>query len=320
MKANSLATSAVILCKSAEQELIRTIQAQIELTQSDHFNAKQVVDINDVFNGFTIAAHLVHRGLHKLSRNEDQKQDQGQITYFLVGLFESAMTALTMYCTAKSKEMHARNDTNGLSATEPSISRGDPKGKKINSEDEIASHLADLLCTMALSLEISRIEDQQVMEGFLSLVLDRVGKMLALYVFQDLRLPMSISPRMTFPGGLEAMADEDLMPNDTQLEAKYLVRLLGRMMDARSIKSASEAESTRNFVEKSRRRIQNTLLEAVFGADDKLFREGLQRPKTPPSQVIEANETSQEDFGDWFTQELWSLVGWDVLRSVFAPR
>jgi hypothetical protein len=325
MKANSLATAAVILCKSAEQELIRAVQEQNKLTQSNPPNTNQVAEINDVFNGATIAFHLVHRGLYKLSRNEDERQHQGQIIYYLVGLFESTMTALTQHCTAISKQKRTPEDTGDSSVASGSARhlislRNNTKEKSLDTEDGTASHLADLLCTMALSLDISRAEDQKVMEGFVSLVLDRVGKMLALYVFHDLRLPMSISPRMTFPGGLEAMADENLMPDDAQHEAKYLVRLLGRMMDAGSTKSVAEANATRSFVKNSRNRIQKTLLQAVFGPDDKLFWDGLQRPKTPPSQVIDAKETNQEGFADWFTQELWRLVGWDVLRSVFAPK
>jgi hypothetical protein len=325
MKANSLATAAVILCKSAEQELIRAVQRQSISTNSTPPNAKQLADINDVFSGITIAFHLVHRGLHKLSRNEDERQHQSQITYYLVGLFESTMTTLTQHCTAISKQKPTPENPGEASVSlgpgsQPNKSRNSTKVKSLHSEDEIALHLADLLCTMVLSLDISRTEDQQVMEGFLSLVLDRAGKMLALYVFHDLRLPMSISPRMTFPGGLEAMADEDLMPNDAQLEAKYLVRLLGRMMDIGSTKSVSEAQATRSFVENAKDRIQKTLLQAVFGPDDKLFRDSLQRPKTPPSQVIDAKETNQEGFAEWFTQELWRLVGWDVLRSAFAPK
>jgi hypothetical protein len=325
LKASSLAIAAVILCKSAEQELIRAVQRQSISTHSTPPNAKQLADINDVFSGVTIAFHLVHRGLHKLSRNEDERQHQSQITYYLVGLFESTMTTLTQHCTAISKQKSTLENTGEASGSlgpgsQPNKSRNSTKEKSLHSEDDIALHLADLLCTMVLSLDISRTEDQQVIEGFLSLVLDRAGKMLALYVFHDLRLPMSISPRMTFPGGLEAMADEDLMPNDAQLEAKYLVRLLGRMMDIVSTKSVSEAQATRSFVENARVRIQKTLLQAVFGPDDKLFRDGLQRPKTPPSQVIDAKETNQEGFADWFTQELWRLVGWDVLRSVFAPK
>ncbi|KAJ6081285.1 hypothetical protein N7499_006159 [Penicillium canescens] len=322
MKANSLATAAVVLCKSAEQELIRAVQEQNKLTQSNPPNINQVADINDVFNGATIAFHLVHRGLYKLSRNEDERQHQGQIIYYLVGLFESTMTALTQHCTAISKQKPSPDDPSVASdsASHLNNQRSNRKEKGLDAEDGTASHLADLLCTMALSLDISLAEDQKVMEGFVSLVLDRVGKMLALYVFHDLRLPMSISPRMTFPGGLEAMADENLMPDDAQLEAKYLVRLLGRMMDAGSTKSVAEAHATHSFVKTARDRIQKTLLQSVFGPDDNLFWDGLQRPKTPPSQVIDAKETNQEGFADWFTQEMWRLVGWDVLRSVFAPK
>ncbi|KAJ5757456.1 uncharacterized protein N7511_006150, partial [Penicillium nucicola] len=322
IKTNSLATAAVILCKSAEQELVHAVQRQIISAQSHTPNSKQAADINGVFTAVIIAFHVVHRALHKLSANANERQNRAQVIYYLVGLFESTMTALTHHCTAISKQKSA-TETTGDPRVVPgtatqSNERTNSREKNLRIGDEIASHLADVLCTMALSLNISRAEDQHVMEGYLSLILNRVGKMLALYVFHDLRLPMSISPRMRFPGGLEAMADENLMPNDAQLEATYLIRLLGRVMHAKSNKSVDEAQATQSFLKSSQNRIQNTLLQAVFGTNDKLFQDGLQRPKTPPSQGIDEKETDQEKFVDWFTQELWRLVGWDVLRSAFV--
>ncbi|CAI7577959.1 unnamed protein product [Penicillium crustosum] len=320
---NSLAMNAVILCKSAEQRLIQTIQNEISMTEQKPSRTEQanMPDTDAVMNGATVAFHLTHKALHKIAGAENGMQHQGQVIYYLVGLFESTTTALTLYCTAISKQNPAiktKSSRHSKPITGTDKQNKLTKGKSSPAKNEIASHLADLLCTMALSLNLTRPEDQEVMEGFLFLVVDRMGKMLALHVFHDLRLPMGICPGMTFPDGLEAMTDEGIMPKEAQLEARYLVWLLDRMLNAESFQSSLEV-STRQFVASAKDRLQKTLLRAVFGPDDHLFRGGLQRPHTPPPQVLDGQQVDQQKFSDWLTQELWRLVGWDVLRTVLAP-
>jgi hypothetical protein len=324
-EANSLAVDAVILCKSAEQRLMQTIQDEIKMTEQKPSQTEQsnTPDTDAVMNGVTVAFHLTHKALHKVAGAENATQHQGQVVYYLVGLFESTMTALTLHCTAISKQELATRNTKSSggpkSAAQPIDQNKHAKQKSSATKSETASRLADLLCTMALSLNLSRTEDQEVMEGFLFLVLNRMGKMLALHVFQDLRLPMGICPGMTFPDGLEAMTDEGIMPNEAQLEAKYLVRLLDRMLNAEPLQSPLEESATRQFVTNSRDRLQKSLLRAVFGPDDHLFRESLRCPHTPPPQVLDSQQIDQGKFSDWLTQELWRLVGWDVLRTMLAP-
>ncbi|CAG8909150.1 unnamed protein product [Penicillium egyptiacum] len=311
-EANPLAVDAVILCKSAEQRLIQTIQNESKKMEQEPSQTEKAntPDTEAVMNGVRVAFHLTHKALRKIAGAENATHHQAQVVYYLVGLFESTMTVLTLHCTAISKQRSAAQSEEQNKHT---------KEKSSATENEVASRLADLLCTMALSLNPTHIEDQEVMEGLLFLVLNRMGKMLALHVFHDLRLPMGICPGMTFPDGLEAMTDEGIMPNEAQLEAKYLVRLLDRMLNADSVRSPLEGSATRQFVANAKDRLQKTLLRAVFGPDDHLFREGLRRPHTPTPQALDDKEMDQEKFSDWLTQELWRLVGWDVLRTVFAP-
>ena len=324
-EANSLAVDAVILCKSAEQRLIQAIQNESGMTKQKPSQTEQanMPDTDAVINGATVAFHLTHKALHKMAGAENATQHQGQVVYYLVGLFESTMTALTLHCTAISKQEPTGKNTKSsggpMSATRRVEQNKHTKENSLPTQNTIASRLADLLCTMALSLNLTRTEDQEVMHGFLFLVLNRMGKMLALHVFYNLRLPMGICPGMTFPDGLDAMTDEGLTPNEAQLEAKYVVRLLGRMLNAESLQSSLEGSATRQFVANAKDRLQKTLLRAVFGPDDRMFREGLRRPHTPPPQVLDSQLTDPGKFSDWLTQELWRLVGWDVLKTMLAP-
>ncbi|KAJ5121490.1 uncharacterized protein N7515_009451 [Penicillium bovifimosum] len=322
--ANSLVTQAVILCKATEQNLIQTVMNKAALDEQKSSQSKQrTPDIDVVIKGTTIAFHLSHKALHKLAGTSNGTQHQGQVIYYLVGLFESTMTALTLHCTAMSKgntpttKPKLKNST--ASATNSTQQSKDIKLKPSPTHTDTASRLADLLCTMALSLDLQNIKDQEVMAGFLFLILTRMGRMLALHVFHDLRLPMGVCPGMTFPEGLEKMTDEALKPNEAQIEATYLARLLERMLDSESRQSTSEKSAARQFVANAKDRLQKTLLRAVFGPDESLFREGFRRPQTPPALVLDGEEIEQKVFADWLTQELWRIVGWDVLKSVFVP-
>jgi hypothetical protein len=59
-------------------------------------------------------------------------------------------------------------------------------------------------------------------------------------------------------------------------------------------------------------------LKGTFGGDDETFRDCLQLPpvpenstgETPPSQVDPAELTPE-----WFTSEVWRILGWDILTG-----
>lgn len=271
-----------------------TSSAQHAQTEIEESNAP---DSEAMFNGVILSFHLVHKALQKLAANGEGKQHQAQVTYYLVGLFESIMTALTLHCTFLSNKSSKDQDT--------------------GASNELASHLGDLLCTMALSLDLAHSADQEVMEGYLFLVLRRIGNMLALHVFHDLRLPMGVCPGMSFPKGLETMTDEGLTPSQAQIETRYLVRLLSRIFDTKS-HPPLKALAFRTFFLNAKDRLQKTLLRAVFGPDEHMFQEVLRRPKTPPP--LDGLPMEQDEFADWLTQELWGLVGWDILRTVFVSK
>ncbi|KAJ5101825.1 hypothetical protein NUU61_004047 [Penicillium alfredii] len=328
---HSLATNAVILCKTAEEELLHAVQQEdiSNQQQATRLKQKPEPDIMTVLNSVKLSFQATHQALHKLSATDDGRQHSGQVTYYLVCLFESTLTALTQHCTTRvnhitpiklkvtSKRMPKFTMETRSSKTK--TARKDPTAA--HTEDKLGPNLSDLLCTMALSLDLARAEDQEVMEGFLFVVLNRVGKMLALVVFNNLQLPTGSCPELSFPEGLAAIKQEKFSPQNAQLEARYLVRVLHKILDAESSKEPCEVPAPRRqFVNTIKNRLQKTLLQAVFGTKEPLFKQGLMRPATPPAQALESQRSDEPGFADWFTQELWSLIGWDLLRAEFAPK
>jgi hypothetical protein len=173
---------------------------------------------------------------------------------------------------------------------------------------------------MMLSLDPTRQEDQEVTEGFFFVTLDRVGKMLALFVFNDLHLRTDICPKLKAPEGLAAMSGEGVSPQDIQLEAKCFMTFLDNVLGPGSPLNSDHSSLQSQFVQKMKNRLQKTLLQTVFGTDDPLFQEGLVRPATPPPQNRDARYVERPEFPEWFTQELWRLVGWDLLSSTLHSR
>lgn len=329
----NVATNAVILCKEAEHSLLDLIRLEVKSNcqhnVSDPINTEQ--SSSTIFEGVEIAFHLAHRALHKISNAGDTpSQGKGQIIYYIVCLFESITIGLTQYCTAISKPSIETEKADQLQ--KPAIAqvrRFNTKRRtqkftqshvSANEKDEVTQRLTKLLCQMATSLDLTKEDDQKLMEGFLFVVLNRVGKMLALFVFKDIQLPHEVCPEMKLPEGLASMHQEGLSQDLGKCEASYLVKLLKGLFLNEASSTPEYSATKAKFVRGMKEQLQNTLLQAVFGTDEPLFQDGLKRPATPPPQDCDGNGGENISFSEWFTQELWSLVGWDMLNCIADRR
>lgn len=322
-----LTTDAVTLCKIAESEILGAIirlntpgnQSKIPSNQQ---NRKP--DLTTIIKAAELSFTLVHQALHKVIGAQEEEYCKGQIIYYLVCLFESTMSALTQLCTASSQTdsstvLQEISNVNREKPQSQGSSQKKKKGsiisnnKRLKIEKNAAQLLLDLLCTMAMSLDLTRSEDQEVMEGFLFIVINRVGKMLALFVFDNHPLPSDSCSDLKAPQGIRAMKEEGLTQKMAQLEAEQLVQFLDKVLGHQ----VSDTETMHSqFIRNMKRRLQKTLLQAVFGDDDPLFREGLVRPVTPPALSDNGRSSTRQKFPEWLTEELWRLVGWDLLNSI----
>ncbi|KAJ5678043.1 uncharacterized protein N7477_003676 [Penicillium maclennaniae] len=303
--ASSLAIDAVILCKTAEHELLSAIQRELHITkQTGQIKSQngRNPSLLAVIRGVEVSFHLVHRSLRSIAGAKDRSQ--GQIIYYLVCLFESTMTALTQRSTALRGRMSQNQDLAVFLKADATAYQG----------------LSDLLSEMMLSLDVSRQEEQKVMEGFFFVVLDRIGKMLALFTFKNLHLATDVCSKLRPPDGLAALSRENRTPQDIQIEAKYLMVFLENVLGSKSPLKAHQSPMQSRFVQKMRNRLQKTLLQTVFGAEDPLFQDALVRPTTPPPQSRDVHHLEDSEFPEWFTEELWRLVGWDLLNSTVCSR
>lgn len=310
-----LAIHAVTLCKEAEQELLTAIIVSNGMGNNSNSENARKPSLTTLIKGMELAFNLVHRTLHKITCAKDGTQCKGQVTYYIVCFFESTLTALTQHCAGESKMAASGNLNERAVPGQKASQRTQRDGtQSSNEKQETAQSLSDLLCTMALSLDLARPEEKEIIEGFLFVALNRAGKLLAFFTFSNWFSSPNDCPRPNPPEGLAAITPENLTIENAQLEAKCLFNFLNKVLGRDSEISTLQTE----LLQPIKERLQKSLLQAVFGDNDPFFKEGLTRPATPPPQSCDWQQLDELEVSEWFVQGLWRLVGWDMLSSLVS--
>lgn len=324
-RAKVLAMDAVNLCKEAERGLLDAVRLEIKPAQRKSPRAQKIKepDFIAVVNAVELAFQLVHQALRKIPEGADNRQSQPRVIYYMVCLFQSIMTGLTQYCTAVSQGNDTGTESTGTTgARQPPKKIGGAARGSMNGKPARAQVLVELLCKMALSLDTNQTCDQKVMEGFMHVILDRLGKMLALFTFDGMQLPTNLTLNLRPPEGLAAMRVEGISRQTGQLEAKQLVFFLEKVLKNESLfpPASTTPGGQAPFNLKLQEAMKKTLLQAVFGKEDPLFLGGLERPTTPAPTDYLGPPNQRLEFTEWFAGELWRLVGWDILDPTSTSR
>ncbi|KAJ5620138.1 hypothetical protein N7510_004122, partial [Penicillium lagena] len=304
---NNLATAAVMLCKVAERELLTAGQGEGSRPKNPKLQETKQSELPTMINEVKLSFQHVERTLAKLPSTEDGKRCRGQVTYYLVCLFESTMTALTQRCNPiqlSSRKQRLRTSTR-MKAQVSKQTLVAP-----TATDETPRYLTGLLYAMAQSLDLACSSDREVMEGFLYVFLERVGDILALSVDTNRGTPP--------PAACDGMRNEDISAPNVQVEGLYLAWLLEKML-ALLTKPQSPCSATEHLITKAKDRLQRILRQAARGCESSQAQNTLIRPVTPPPQKVDCQSFNQQTFSDWFQQELWRLAGYDMLASILAP-
>ncbi|KAJ5832602.1 hypothetical protein N7474_000913 [Penicillium riverlandense] len=303
---NHLATAAVMLCKVAERELLTAGQREGSGSKNPNPRETKHSELPAMINEVKLSFQLVGRTLAKLPSTEDGKKGRGQVTYYLVCLFESTMTALSQRCNPiqlSGRKQRLRTSTR----MKAQVNKQTPVAP--TPTDETPRRLTGLLYAMAQSLGLACSPDREVMEGLLYVLLERVGDILALSVGTNQGAP----PR----AACEGVGHENLSAQNVQVEGLYLVWLLEKML-ALLTKSQSSCSAAQDVITKAKDRLQGILRQAARGCESSHTPSSLIRPATPPPQKVDCQTFNQQTFSDWFQQELWRLAGYDMLASILA--
>ncbi|KAL1954159.1 hypothetical protein VTO42DRAFT_1567 [Malbranchea cinnamomea] len=257
----------------------------------------------------------------------------GLLVYHMVRLFRETLEQFHSYTMSKVKRSRAGRKKSKSKLRENSAHGAAAPGTYLSPPEETEKALeafSHLLATMILSLNAQRKEQQDLLEGYLFVFLQFTGRTLGLFVFRDL----SVNPEMRMdkskspvPDSLQKWpidsADFAVRELAAEWEAKYILWILDRVMtflERQNLTLDSDtAPALQRFPQSSllaqiRDQLQSTLLVGVFGADDPTFDHSLRPPTEPPSlENASSSRAHGIEIGDWFAQELWRLLGWDLL-------
>ena len=192
--------------------------------------------------------------------------------------------------------------------------------------------LCELTLMMMRCLDVTIPSHIEVLDGFLFLLLKRIGQALTVFVFEN-----GILQDRDFDG-IGSTAPNGTAANHQVAEAQApcLIYLLEQaqlftltlnhppqaiptstQLPPKRATSSSAPPST-NLSNHAHIRLQHTLLTAVFGEQT---RSDFQAAFTLPDASIGENMSAKfsegiraEGVKDWFKQEVWRIIGWDALK------
>jgi hypothetical protein len=293
------------------------------------------------------SAHtLLCRALNKIISSSESQKYEGQITYQLTSLFETVLHALAKICDHEdgskeppkvkqsSKSPSAKNAKQFSSPELPSASH---HGVSI---DELLQTLRRVLAGMMLKATTLTITGpDSLFEGYLYVFLTRVGTILSVLEFRDIVTRPDLqtsSDKLPLPDGLSRAGIEKGGAIEATIiayeaETYHLVWLLEKavaLVHSISMKSSlsndmsaagdGKQSNTGVLLSLSKKRLQNTLLKAVFHEEEQLFLDSLKKPQYHAGDGVKIKINGKsEPAPEWFSREVWRLLGWDILESIW---
>ncbi|EEQ32285.1 conserved hypothetical protein [Microsporum canis CBS 113480] len=275
------------------------------------------------------------QGLTRTTSIRDAKDSAGLIVYHLTKLFQQIIQQSYQYALLKADPVsyeQVSTKPGQKSKAKPTRQKKTGSIKPPPKIENIIACFAYMTSIIFKPLDPEKHEHSDLLEGLTFVILEHVGKVLGILTFKDLSLyaePTTNNLRYALPVCLTENHSDSRTPVPEIAEvaavwnSKYLIPLLKQAMlymDKRQ-KTVELSTSSANVVLPSslltsaRVRLQSTLLRGVFGADDPSIGAALNFPPeiTSNTSCLESSIDPQACPGEWFTQEVWALLGWDSL-------
>lgn len=319
----SITQTAVSLCKTCENELVNIVPQEIQRDGSNYQAPAQTTLSHFCLSLRAIesAIILLLLALTKLPNTGDSRQEEALLIYHVVCLYEAAINTLKRYCKSIPTPTATPITDYHIQTRAKTSNR-----TKVSAADEGAIKLTSLLDRMITSLNLTCPMHQRLLDGFLYVLLSRVGKVLCVFVFQDLELQPDLRAdlhKLPLPAGLIDAELDDKSLGGTKTEARYLIWLLQRTLAAVDtfpplLNSVSPENPSGQVQSGIRARLQNTLFHAVFGGGLE-FEQFLQRPEPPENFDVERflakNQVTDSPIPEWYIQQVWGLLGCDDILT-----
>ena len=270
------------------------------------------------------------KALTSLGKLPDTKHLYGQVVHCIISIFQvllqhvcslSACEGVQKVAIAADSKKTKKTEGRLLAETADFLAAPNPASETppIVEDEKVIKKLCQLAVAMMNDVDVSHTSGKELFDGFLFHLFMRVGDALKVFIF-DVQAPCTA-----------ALEESNAI---YQAQAPYLIYLLKHAIKLIEKKSWSEGipqggSSIVHYQHRldslpdslstlARARLQRTLLKAVFGEQADEYVESLK--KLPCPSIDSDLEIATEDKGrntpEWFKNEVWQTVGWDVLRGM----
>ena len=312
-----------------------------ETVQKKAKTAKHVakVELTETEGGLlTIASAfpVILQALRQVNNNDTSStRYKRQIVCRLVELFAQLLYEMDhtfLEAVKKAIELGSRKvhfDKNGR----PNKKSSEASSKIVESAQRLAQDIATILVSMFATLDTTIPDHAELLEGYLYNFMTHTGSILGSLVFntsqQGTEQPEpAASAQHHFDGAtaFETNSTEFVIKKAAENQAIYLIWILQRISTLIPGAKCSLSGLTKKPQQKRTglsgqavTKLQSTLLRGVFGMECQDFGDVLRVPTMPGG--IDNGEilpkAPVDDVSEWFTKELWAVVGWEILEEQF---
>ncbi|KAJ9663294.1 hypothetical protein H2201_005738 [Coniosporium apollinis] len=338
--ASSLATIISVVCKQPPASIGSgtATNGQSSAPVAAALQSKQTADLASVFRASARAFSSLLHGLTKVSDGDIDRKSLGPIIYYYTKAFSSMLDCITEASLARAKKELGVTEAEAPS-TGASKSKAKSKMPKAAKEESVPRAISTFLAALLSYLDATNATHRELFEGFMFVLLERIGNRLCIYTFDRERsatIENDISPLNL--GASAAGSKRELETKAMNTEAPNLLAVLERAMAvapahmafqpaapapqaSRRSTGAIKQAATKAGVStgktglslNAKDKLQRTLVNAMFGCDeDSDFMDCLRMPaRLPP--IPSPPKIDEQQTGDWFKEELWRLLGWEIL-------
>jgi hypothetical protein len=292
-------------------------------------------DRSDFSQALTIAARVfmsVLVGMTKMTEASGDDRLASLVVCELAEAFKATLLAIESSACA----------TANAASKEPPTKKGKAKASdNVIRESVPARSLAHFLIGLMGLLDKANAIHQRIFDGFAFLLLERVGRRLYYCTFGCHRSTAMEDELAPVPEPIEPAdtAKQDVESLGTRLELKALILILERAMGLaphhmnppsnRTAKNPPSNRLGRTLSMKTlpaapkgrlstiaKDRLQRTLVNCMYGrSDDDEFLDVLTKP-VPAIRIASLQNVAKinnRDVEQWYKEEIWRLVGWDIM-------
>lgn len=293
------------------------------------------VTIRDVLLALERCYPVILQSLSRESKAELGSDNTGLMVYHIVQLIVVIVQQMHQYTLHKAEKSPNSGKSTGKSKSKAANSVSNLSGCLTKEDKKTLDCFSRCITVMLVSLHPGLPGQKSLIEGFLFVILEQVGKTLGLLVFKQL-LSDPETDAGSMPGCLTHLQthphDASVADQAAAWNGKHLIWILERAMafanrnlpalntSERPEASANESQPL-NLFERVKTSLQNTLLKGVFGTTDPAFNDdSLKLPDEvtcPQIGDTTSFANADEDPKEWFSQEVWRILGWDSLIRTF---